>query len=116
MQALYVSDALQAIKEVLERNDRESEKLWWILTALRGPDSENYDDKKATTSIIRTKAFGYLDHTLAEFSPEDCESDLKTRIALANEGPNQHFTFHVKEAFIALNLSWNSINDLKEEK
>ena len=32
--------------------DTQSRKLWAVLTALRGPDSENFDEKDSITAVI----------------------------------------------------------------
>jgi hypothetical protein len=48
---------LKLIDRFLEHRDAESDRLWWVLTALRGPDSDNWNEKMQTTAHVRAKAF-----------------------------------------------------------
>lgn len=48
---------LNRIDAFLVRRDDDSEDLWSILTALRGPDNEGYNEKNDRTIPIRRAAF-----------------------------------------------------------
>jgi hypothetical protein len=50
-------EVLDIIDTLLARENRESRYLWNVLTALRGPDSEDEPLKVATTAGIRTATF-----------------------------------------------------------
>lgn len=90
-------EILDKIDEFLAKGNADSQDLWDILTALRGPDSEN-DIKHVTTIPIRNTAlpkttkvaissWGFTngaDFRGGEFSGEDASSDT-----------SEHFSTHV---------------------
>lgn len=86
---------------------REYEKvaLWKVLTALRGPDSGDGVLKEATTAVIRYHLFGKLG-PLCVSVPDSAASARFRRVNSCND----HFGFHVKDAFEALDLNWGRIN------
>lgn len=102
---------LKQIVDFLNVADDESKKLWDILTALRGPDSDIDDIKYATTSVIR-KTIGLtceggendkIGAIILSDSYNKCEtrqSDLKS----------WHFDSHVRSAFDTLGLKWEEVN------
>lgn len=110
-----MEEMLKLISDFLKRNDGESEILWDVLTALRGPDDENENDKRATTEVIRYRLFGNAGRESSDgqrnlngclYGP-DSESYVKIRERL----PPSHFKGHAKKAFDALGLSWREVNE-----
>ena len=99
----------------------EQRKLWDVLVALRGSDSNNNDElKSGTTAIIRAAVFGpeageaIQEHSFVEF--EDSERFVNARNTVkvgSNFGETpHHFLEHSERAFNALGLSWSSNNGL----
>jgi hypothetical protein len=93
-----VRSVLKRIDEVLARDDSDSEALWNILTALRGPDSDEWELKAATTERIRTVAL-----------PKTAYSNFTASTASFSKGkidksilPDDHFGNHVRMAITAL--------------
>lgn len=94
----------------------ETRALWDVLTALRGPDNEDKNIKRATTQVLRWKLLG-KDPNMNIFSgsfvgPDD-EGSRRLRIFLS--GPSgaielSHFRVHAKRAFAALGLKWGEVN------
>ena len=56
MEPVTCREMLDVIDEFLSKRDAEASKLWDVLTALRGPDTSDYD-KTETTVHIRSAAF-----------------------------------------------------------
>jgi len=52
-----VRQILDQIDEFLLNSNSDSERLWDVLSALRGPDKFSYGDKVTTTNAIRVAAF-----------------------------------------------------------
>ena len=91
--------------------------LFAVLSALRGPDSDNDDVKKAATGLIRGKAFPRV------FSKSN-DNDLGLVVILAdnedlvnvrrdlenNREESRHFLNHAHSAFKHLGLSWSDVN------
>ena len=104
-------EALDAIDEVLARNDTVAGELWEVLTALRGPDGfDSYRAKTDYTARIRATAFpkaaagaesnhmSFYAHG-AEYSAVQGPVDLEL---LQSQQP--HFRSHTRLALIALEL------------
>ena len=98
----------------------EGHKLWSVLTALRGPDSDSDRLKYATTSVIRWHAFKrtYLagGPIINYDSVSHADRRKKLQVAFAanphsDDGTSRHFWSHVTEAFEALGLSLTEVND-----
>lgn len=99
-------EVLDIIDEALARNDHEAEQLWAVLTALRGPDSNNSDLKLRTTAVIRSRAFPRT-AKIARESTWDVPGGAtyaESYMPLPTEVPRngQHFDWHVHCAAIAL--------------
>lgn len=141
-QEIYtVREALDLIDDMLcQMPSAESDFLYHVLSALRGPDADvpvtpasaspvaDYEAKHATTAVIRSHAFpktteaysrqsyhlfsagGSSIGVIALDSPERCE--LRKSIKLSHEGGFVHFASHALDAFLALDLSWSSVNQL----
>jgi hypothetical protein len=92
-------------------NGETKEQIWHILTALRGPDDENYDLKNATTGLIRKAVFGNIELTLAIVSKKDYTHYVDRRLSSSG-----HFASHAAAAFEALGLKWNEVNTPKTKK
>lgn len=78
--ALTLRQVLDVVDSALVKQDGEARKLWWVLTALRGPDDENkYSLKQSGTVPIRRAAFPKLVkasnngqyNELADFDPHE---------------------------------------------
>lgn len=90
----------------------ECEKLWDVLTALRGPDYVGGDEsqiKSATTSVIREKVFTERSR-VHEFAIilKDEEDYILVRKTLPHH--DDHFVHHARRAFRALGMRWDELN------
>jgi len=113
-QALDVIDEMLAGLPVYERN-----RLWNVLTALRGPDDEDIDSKKATTAIIRSVALpkaasitiGFPNASILGLTNEDSEGYAAHRChSFRSYGRGPHFDEHAVLAFASLELVWGRCN------
>src|SRR6266498_1616369 len=103
------------------------QKVWDILSALRGPDNDKMDVKLATTSVIRYQLLklsgalpekGILSLPGGPICNEDTPAFVSLRIALSKEYMNDadkhpafyHFISHAKRAFHSLGLKWDEVN------
>lgn len=104
---------LKRIVEFLNYNagdDDDSDNLWNVLSALRGPDVDDHMEalKLSTTSVIR-HAIGLATSRLVIES--DAPHKLSVRLMLDEHSrANGHFTWHAKQAFEALGLKWDENN------
>jgi hypothetical protein len=99
--------------------DVQSTKLWAVLTALRGPDSDDSYEKLATTAVIR-HAIGLRSYVAGAVVIADSAEYATTRMLrfpiVLNHLGNlslrnwEHFSFHAKNAFDVLGLSWTEAN------
>ena len=103
-----MKDLLNRIAVTLSVNDYNSEQLWWILSALRGPDSGEYSVKYATTAVIRAKMGILVINPSCDVADEDTKENVTIRLTL----PNDHFGGHARQAFKALGLKWDKVNQL----
>jgi hypothetical protein len=86
---------------VEHQNDGEAEKLWDVLSATRGPDSQSYIEKTSVTIPIRRAAFPQvvragLDVPGASFGHNDSYPFTEQSVAYG------HFKTHALEAARAL--------------
>lgn len=100
---------LKDLVDFLNTFSLESKKLWWVLTALRGPDTESERQKSATTSVIRHAA------GLREWVGNGATTNPDSQEALVHRtnafSPNDyHFKLHAKKAFETLGLDWDRVN------
>jgi hypothetical protein len=104
----------------------EMQKLWAVLTALRGPDFHHqYEQsfKIATTSVIRRALLGTKDNTgIPAIISEDSWDSRDLRKHLDEESAMgevtggsipPHFVQHARHAFRTLGLDWYQYNDPK---
>lgn len=96
--------------------------LWWVLSALRGPDTdEDYGMLKgATTAVIRHK-IGLKDEsddgdtcypfTVHGDSALYLDVRLKNSYSNTDEWKIPHFIRHAKAAFMVLGLKWEEVNE-----
>lgn len=109
-----VRSVLDAIDTILAQPSNvqgpspDARALWDILTALRGPDSENTDLKLETTCVIRRAAFPKTAATsmtsgqlLASFGAPETEFSVLETAAWKGEG---HFLLHAINAAGALGI------------
>lgn len=103
---------LKQVVTRLNKHDEGSVQLWAVLSALRGPDNSNQQDKAATTGIIRHKI------GLTQGGPnwavvnEDSEGKAQRRAdaELAITNIHYHFQQHAAKAFSALGMKWGEVN------
>lgn len=96
-----VRDVLKQIVTVVNRGykDPNAKRLWDILAALRGPDSEHEGNKELTTERIR-HLLGFLPtHFLTDGEPLVFDQELSDKI-YGEEG--SHFAGHISDAVHAL--------------
>lgn len=96
-----------------EADDKGRKEMWDILTALRGPDNENSQEKSATTAVIRYMLLGEKTYKtiskLALVHPDSKEkADYRYNY---KKGILGHFGIHAVEAFTALGLKWDEVNE-----
>ena len=89
-------------------SERERERLWDVLSALRGPDNGPAGSKSATTMVIRHAVFGMNSKVerYADVASDDAgRRDFRITMNMLN-----HFEEHVRWAFQSLGLKWDEIN------
>jgi hypothetical protein len=96
----------------------DSKDLWHVITALRGPDDDDYSVKTSTTSVIRY-ALGLTNSGVAIVNSDDelKYDDRRVRFPLTtgyNGKPMlstwEHFSSHAYKAFKVLGLAWDKTN------
>jgi hypothetical protein len=133
-EALRINDGLTF------EQDLAAKGCWDVMSALRGPDQVSFIDgqarrisgdtvKEATTAVIRYKVFGlgsavwqrhHLDKNLhvpvsgllllvGPDNSDKCEVRKNLSEAIKVWGDN-HFILHARNAFAALDLSWEEVN------
>lgn len=126
------NETLEKLREMLTvRGDRFERKcLWNVLTALRGPDLEDVGKlnmravKHATTGVIRWHVLGpnagrFVNDDEAGVQHEkygclygpDSAAHLEVRKSLAGKSNLFHFFRHARDAFEALGLKWDAVNE-----
>lgn len=90
---------------------KEAEKLWDMLTALRGPDDENFRLKDAVTVPFREAFLGeeaaiMVQQHQGAFTREH-RSNKKEHLKIRETMSDGHFRGHLKKAFKAIGLDWN---------
>ena len=118
------AEVLKKVVALLNSGNDESEKLWAVLTALRGPDrfeglstgdarSSEMIAKEATTAVIRSK-LGIGEHIGVRYSltvNDDSSEHAAARKSMHDHGrKNEHFNAHMMTAFEALGMSWHIKN------
>ncbi len=112
-----VREALDQIDKVLAVGDADARALWSVLSALRGPDSKDYALKSATTSVIRYTAFPLAaKHADKHGGPLYASMIPDSKVAVAarvvlNRYNGDHFAGHSNDAFRALELRWDLVNE-----
>ena len=96
---------LARIVRFLNKNNDQSESLWSVLTALRGPDSNDWDEKLPTTCVIRSVIGLRQDFDMATVEPEtERNAGIRANIK------SGHFRRHAVDAFNTLGLDWDALN------
>lgn len=115
-----MKEILQQIANLLSEDDNEGlalnmhsegSKLWCVLTALRGPDNNDDGIKRATTAVIRRKVGIREDNSGRAIVNTDSSEYKNTRARLASWFVSSHFLEHAQNAFSALGLKWNEVNE-----
>jgi hypothetical protein len=102
---------LARIVRFLNKGNEGSEKLWFVLTALRGPDDVMlWQEKGATTSVIRFAAGLDPEVNL----PASVGHDEVCGMRIREEMKGGHFRRHAENAFIALGLKWDELNEARK--
>jgi len=105
--------ALDAIEEMLT-DKPYSAQLWDLLASIRGPDSRNRKIKNATTCVIRSAMFPSRPCEERSIFGQDSERLAKRRRKLFRKRKDQnHFREHVRDAFLALELSIGGVNGIQ---
>lgn len=120
-------ETLEKLREMLTVGDYAERKfLWDVVTALRGPDLGTRAVKDATTGVIRWHVFGpsagvtrinLNDTEVAQHEKYGClygpdsVAHLEVRKSLISETDMHHFRQHASDAFEALGLKWNAVNE-----
>lgn len=99
-------------------DDKETAKLWDVLSALRGPDRpEQYIYKAATTGVIRQFVLPPRSSRRCGLTVVgDDQSSVERRAKLTNARVRAHFYSHVRDAFDALGLKWDQVNEKAPKK
>ena len=101
---------LARIVKFLNANDGPAKQLWWVLSALRGPDFTEtfpYKTKKAITGVLRHQ-IGLIPLSIAFVNELDCKEYSDDRQQQRHN--DDHFYYHAKEAFNVLGLKWGEVN------
>jgi hypothetical protein len=114
-QSVSLDDVLEVIDTHMLTS--QSGDLYDILTALRGPDTNDtrFNDLKIPiTTIVR---YAVCKKSKAHFKgliENDTEQKAKMRVDVYSElrHTHGHFLDHAKAAFHALGLSWDKVNDI----
>lgn len=103
-QVLAVIDKFGADTKV---KSEEKRKLWDVLSALRGPDSNSESSLKGSlTCVIREHAVPRLAEKYAMLLLDNQGLCSERRFIY----PSTHFTTHALKAFDALGLHWGKVN------
>ncbi len=110
---------LAHLVKFFNRNDEESTKLWSVITALRGPDSDgfgSYERKCAVTGVIRYMAgLGSLSRAVINNPDSPNRAEVRKNITRNGED-SEHFRDHAYRAFEALGLLWGKDNPIKKRR
>jgi hypothetical protein len=103
-------DTLRAFMEDDTVPASERKGVYDVLTALRGPDNDDWDLKDQTTAVIRYAALGRV--ALGDAGAIVHRDHPTYALARQNFGAlyEPHFMGHAKLAFAALGLKWNDYN------
>ena len=106
------SKEAMAIRGLLRNRGLNRIKVWSILTALRGPDWNKFESKSAVTGLIRGRLgleviISKKNIQFMTITRVDNNGSVKIRKRLEKG----HYQYHAKEAFKALDLKWNEVNE-----
>lgn len=98
-----VKALLDPIVKALNEEDRIASELWAILSALRGPDTNDYALKEATTAVLRYKIGlrNYL--TLCINAKDKLRESSKLPPETFKKPAELHFVNHFDNAVYAIN-------------
>lgn len=104
------------VNKLLSKN-LSGEQLWYVLSALRGPDEKtSMPLKEATTCVIRHK-LGFVLIPFLHSSDSagqnifDVNEDSKEYVTIRRGIDTfTHFGGHVHKAFLVLGLKWDEVN------
>lgn len=115
------TDDLELLQKIVERiNSSTDGEFWDVISALRGPDMSNCNTLKyATTAVIRKKLG--ISENAGLSSYKDYPSAVQVRIKFSDNtiknnssdpSLSYHFLNHAQNAFNALCLKWDEVNDV----
>jgi hypothetical protein len=89
----------------------EQVDVWDVMTALRGPDDQDWQVKNATTAVIRDTLMRGNTHLWYTSFP-DLPDFVEVRRG-EEMSSEPHFYCHAQSAFRALGLEWDKLNKQK---
>lgn len=104
----------EEIAAITRLANSQNSGVWFTLSALRGPDAHGdvaRAIKFATTAVIRAKLGITSVHLHIN---KDSAVHLETRLQLdgrLERAIDRHFVYHAEQAFEALGLYWNEVNE-----
>ena len=102
---------LKRIVDFLNTKTPDAKKLWWVLTALRGPDSYNVIEYKGATTAVIRHACG-LRQGVGNGATVNPDSVFSARLRTDPPGAlSYHFVEHARFAFEELGLEWDTFNE-----
>ena len=87
-----------AIRKLMRECDKAGLNNWevaYLLAALRGPDSDNYEEKAVHTAPIRLRLLGNRAYSEAEYAPN--AADVPPLFSEATT-PSRHYNNHINTA------------------
>ena len=99
----------------LNADEDQVSKYADVLSALRGPDNQNYKAKLAATCPIRRVFLGDKYHESNQRNWELVDQDNEVLLKIRKRLKESHFSRHAAFAFDALGLKWDEVNDLTKE-
>lgn len=109
----FFDEQTELYQEGTDVTKNEGNKLYTLLTALRGPDNDSCRVKEATTSVIRYALFGDILSRMpfgAIVNPDEYRHEL---IRIEKDKLFNHFVQHAKDAFKVLGLKWSDEEERK---
>lgn len=103
------------VDQMKKTDQEEGQKLWDMLTALRGPDNEDVENKEAATVLIRRRFLGEKGATIiGTYYADTGITRSATKLLNIRTGmDDRHFKSHAQKAFQALGLKWDGLESGK---
>lgn len=104
---------IRGLRKTFRETDASGrQEIWDILTGLRGPDynDNNYNDKRATTAVVRNEVLG-IKNLAGILVDVFKDSDDRATHRVKSSFDSHRFKMHAQNAFKALGLKWNEVNE-----